>query len=180
MDEKQLDCKDTSFQSWDLEDSKEERRKAFERVNAAMSSAKMMTNNPIILNGTPDKTTGLYFDKNFGKKDQDWMEQVEMPDIRRKAVEMEEKECCGMDFLKETKEMPDVTTLLEKDMKAGSYRTVLALAGVARKQHDTTFKKMEDQIIYMKNYANSMLRHCDEMQKQVDFLKQLVVLDYSE
>jgi len=106
-------------------------------------------------------------------------EDESMPDIRKMRASIAEKDLSwdGIDGYEDI-EMADMGTLEEKVNK-GSRRkhedSILYLAGCAVRQRATAFEELETQIDKLHKTARSMDDLAFSLQKQVNFIKKLVI-----
>lgn len=109
----------------------------------------------------------------------DWTDES-VPDIRKWHAEVKEKEMLGWDGVDryENIEMAHMETLEEKVNKGTRRKyedSILYLAGCAVRQRATAFEELELQIDNLRKTAKSMNELAFSLQKQVNFIKKLVI-----
>lgn len=133
------------------------------------------TDNPKLRGKRRDKVTGLWLDSTEDGVTTGPQCPESMPDVRTIHSECENLNSDGME--PETQSVPDITTLGQKAITRGTYQHVLALAGVAKKQQETEFERIERDINSLKKSANSMLATAKRMEDNLKRLRELAVLD---
>lgn len=133
------------------------------------------TDNPKLRGKRRDKVTGLWVDAVDNGITTGPIMDGSVPDLRAMHRECESLNSDGLE--PETKSVPDITTLGQKAITRGTYQHVLALAGVAKKQQETEFERIESDINILENHANSMLATAKRMRDNLKRLRELAVLD---
>lgn len=133
------------------------------------------TDNPKLRGKRRDKVTGLWVDAVENGVTTGPVVLNDVPDLRAIHAECENLNSDGLE--PESKSVPDITTLGQKAITRGTYQHVLALAGVAKKQQETEFERIERDINSLKCSANTMLATAKRMEDNLKRLRELAVLD---
>jgi hypothetical protein len=145
-------------------------------VTPPEGSSHWETDNPAKRGGPRHPVNGLWTDKPITEVEED----IAMIDLR-KAHRDQASNTFGLqkDGLgPEEKKVPEVTTLGQKAITHGTYQHVLALAGCAKKQTETEFDRIWQDLREMRKQARVMLETADKIERNLNNLKELAVLDY--
>lgn len=97
----------------------------------------------------------------------------ELPDLRK--IKAECKYSSGLE--PETSDEPKVVTLAQKAVDQMTYKKLLAIAGVAKRNIETPFSIMEKQIVSLRSQSRTLMQAADELEKQLSLLKNLAVIE---
>jgi hypothetical protein len=108
---------------------------------------------------------------------------VDQPDLRSRTCEKDCTEWYEKDGIKLSglepikKDFPDITTLGEKAIYRGTYKQVLALAGLAKVQQKSAFDLIEESITDINKRISGLHDDVTRFRTQLDVLKKMAVLD---
>lgn len=108
---------------------------------------------------------------------------IDQPDLRARTCEKPTTEWREKDQLKLSglesikKEFPEITTLEEKAIYKGTYKQVLALAGLAKIQQKSAFDLIEESMDNARNKLSELQGDLRKFKIQLDILKKMAVLD---